>query len=78
MFKMVKYVIQKGFISRGAHTSYEADLEFDTLEEARKEFEFLKTQPLLDNEYLSLEMQEWRYDDVLETYELDYYKKEEE
>lgn len=74
---MVKYIIQKGFISRGAHTSYEADLEFDTLEEARKEFEFLKTQPLLNNEYLLLEKREWIDDDVLKTRELDYDEKEE-
>lgn len=49
------YILDKGFISRGAHVSYESPEEFETLEEAKKEASLIA---LLPNEYIDIYDQE--------------------
>lgn len=50
---MIIFEIEKGFINKGAHISYENGDHFDTYEKAKKEFDFVSSQ-LEKNEYVSL------------------------
>ena len=49
MNKLKKYILDKGFITRGCHVSYEVCEVYDTFGEAKKEADLTT---LLPNEYV--------------------------